>query len=529
MSWAGIANNQTISYNNLQDAVNNGIFTLNLAIAATEQQCTKDYVSTHVSGFNPNYPSYAAKSSSQLVVKSDLYNPGNFTLSPQYGMYFTGLTCTGAPSFTFNVTTQTTLPFNTTIPAQTITVNLNGSSFVGYPLNVSLILNSVTVLDCATITGGGAQSKTLTLPNDITGPSTLRISIGSGACAVTPPSVTFTNISIGATAINPTGQYQYAAGTKFLYSAAEQGYMYVSSDYGATWTQKTSVYDYFMGMAVSDDGQRVMAVGFPGSFYLSTNAGNTWTKLTSFPNITDGFGDTYSPTVMCFSNVSMSGDGLTVLASFLTSKFTKVSDPTQVAYISGVYKSTNGGSSWTTLAYSTNGAQLSANAMNSSGTNQIYSFDGGFRYSTNSGGSFAASGTNQQYLDIGEISMRNNGTEIYAVARAMTGFQDSYPVKSTDGGATWTNITAGSSGTYGSWSSIAASDNGLIIALKNSFYGNGWYPTTIVGNVYNDITSLPPTDLYQTCSVSRSAGYGLIGSTTGLYKTSNGGSTWVSI
>jgi photosystem II stability/assembly factor-like uncharacterized protein len=527
MSWAGIANNQTISYNNLQDAVNNGIFTLTLAIAATNQQCTKEYVSTHVSGFNPNYPSYAAKSNNQLVVKSDLYNPGQFTLSPQYGMFFTGLTCTGAPSFTFNVTTQTTLPFNTTIPAQTITVNLNGSSFVSYPLNVSLVLNSVTILDCATITGGGAQSKTLTLPNAITGPSTLRISIGSGACAVIPPSVVFTNISIGATAISSTGQYQYAGGTKYLYSGAEQGYMYISSDYGVTWTQKTSVYDYFTGMAVSNDGQRVMAVGPSGSCYLSTNAGNTWTKLTSFPSITDVFGDVYSPTTMNFTKVSMSGDGLTVLASFTLTKFNKVSDPTQSRFIAGVYKSTNGGSSWTTLAYS-GVIDYTANALSSSAVYQIYSQDGGFRYSTNSGGSFANSGTGQQSLIIGEISTRNNGSEIYAVPLAMTGSQIAYPVRSTNGGASWSNITAGSSGNVNFWSCIAASDVGLIVALKNAFYGDGWYPTVISGSVFNDITSLPPTDLYQTCAVSRSAGYGLIGSTTGLYKTTNSGSTWTS-
>jgi hypothetical protein len=528
MSWAGIANNQTISYNNLQDAVNNGIFTLNLAIAPTNQQCTKDYVSTHVSGFNPNYPSYAAKSSNQLVVKSDLYNPGQFTLSPQYGMYFTGLTCTGAPTFTFNVTTQTTLPYNTTIPAQTITVNLDGSSIVGYPLNLSLVLNSVTILDCVDINSGGAQTKTLTLPNAITGPSTLRISIGSGACAVVPPSVVFTNISIGATAISSTGQYQYAAGTTFLYSSAEQGYMYLSSDYGATWTQKSSVYDYFTGMAVSNDGLRVIAVGPSGSCYLSTNAGTTWPKLTSFPNITLGLGDVYSPTSINFTKVSMSGDGLTILASFNSTKYTLVSDPNQYQSIAGVYKSTDGGSSWTTLSYSTI-SNYNANALSSSAVYQIHSQDGGFRYSTNSGGSFANSGSGQQTLIIGEISTRNNGSEIYAVPFAMTGSQIAYPLKSTNGGATWTNITAGSSGDVNFWSCVAASDTGLIVALKNAFYGNGWYPTVISGSVFNDIISLPPTDLYQTCAVSRSAGYGLIGSTTGLYKTTNGGSTWVSI
>lgn len=529
MSWSGLANNQTISYNNLQDAVNNGVFTLVSSISATNQESTKQYVSDHVSGYDTSYPSYAIKKNNQLLVKGDIYNPGDFTLSPQYGMYFTGLTCTGAPSFTFNVTSQTTLQYTGTIPAQTITVNLNGSSIAGYPLNVSLILNSVTILDCATISSGGAQSKTLVLPNNINSPSTLRISIGSGSCSVSPPPITFTNTSIGATAISSTGQYQYAAGTKYLYSAAEKGYMYISSDYGVNWERKTSVYDYFTGMATSNDGQIAMACGPVGSFYKSSNAGSIWAKLTNFPGFTDGFGTQYNgPTSANFTKVSLSGDGSVVLVSFANTIFYQTLNPTQYAYIGGVYKSTDGGSNWTLISYS-DLSNFSANALSSSAVYQLYSIDGGFRYSTNSGATFGISGTSQQYNIVGEISTRNNGAEIYAVAVSMTGFQNSYPVVSTDGGASWSNIAQGSSGAYGSWSNIAASDSGLIIALKNSFYGNGWYPTRITSGVYNDITALPSTNLWTACAVSRSAGYGLIGSTTGLYKTTNGGSSYISI
>ena len=518
MSWASISNNQTISYNNLQDAVNNGIFTLSLAIAATQQQCTKQYLSSHVSGFDPNYPPYALKKDNQLLVKSDVYNPGSFTLSPQYGMYFTGLTCTGAPSFTFNVTTQTTLTFNGTIPAQTISVNLNGSSFVGYPLNLSLVLNSVTVLDCATITGGGAQTKTLTLANTITGPNTLRISIGGGACSPTPPPVSFTNISVGAAAISSTGQYQYVGGTKFLYSAAEKGYMYISSDYGATWTIKSSVYDYFTGMSSSSDGQTVVACGPVGSFYKTTNAGTTWTKLTNFPAF-----DAYSPpSSVNFTKVSISGDGLVILASFQNTSFS------QYDIFSGVYKSTDGGSNWTLLDKSQL-SDFSANALSSSAVYQIYSIDGADKYSTNSGGSFATGGLIPQALQIGDMSMYSNGSEIYAVPRAMTTGSNGYPMKSTNYGATWTQISAGSSGTVFGWTNVAASDTGLIIALKSAFFGNGWYPTKITSGVYNDITTLPSTDLWTACAVSKSAGYGLIGSTTGLYKTTNGGSSWTQL
>lgn len=519
MSWAGISSNQCISYANLQDAVNNGIFTLVSAISSTGQQATKQYVNDHVSGFNTSYPSYASKSNNQLLVKQDIYNPGQFTLSPQYGMYFTGLTCTGAPTFTFNVTSQTTLEFNTTIPAQTITVNLNGSSFVGYPLNLTLVLNSATILDCVNITAGGSQTKTLTLPSSINGPSTLRISIGSGGCAVSPP-ISFSGVSIGAAAISSTGQYQYAGGTKFLYNAATKGYMYTSSDYGATWAIKQSVYNYFTGMATSDNGQVVMAVGPSGSAYLSSNAGSTWTTPT-FPGFNDGTYN-WTPTAINFTKVSMSADGSIILASFNTTKFISGVDFT---YLEGIYKSTNSGATWSLLTWS-NTINFQANAISSSGVYQIHSYDGADRYSTNSGSSFSTGAAIPYAIEIADMSMYSNGSQIYAVPRSMvTGF-NAYPMKSTDYGATWTQISAGSSGTVTYWSNIAVSDTGLIIALKSAFYGNGWYPTKIVSGVFNDITSLSSTNLWTACAVSKSAGYGLIGATTGLYRTTDGGSTF---
>jgi len=67
MSWAGLANNQTVSFNNLQDAVDNSIFTSASAIPASNEQITKADANLYV--YVQAIPS---KSNSQLVVKSDL-------------------------------------------------------------------------------------------------------------------------------------------------------------------------------------------------------------------------------------------------------------------------------------------------------------------------------------------------------------------------------------------------------------------------------------------------------------------------
>ena len=67
MSWAGLANNQTVSFNNLQNAVDNSIFTAAQAIPASNEQITKSDALLYV--YVQAIPS---KSNSQLVVKSDL-------------------------------------------------------------------------------------------------------------------------------------------------------------------------------------------------------------------------------------------------------------------------------------------------------------------------------------------------------------------------------------------------------------------------------------------------------------------------
>jgi hypothetical protein len=80
MSWASIANNQTVSFNNLQDAVNNGVFTLKAAIPVSLEQITKSDANTHVY-INTSYGPYASKASNQLVVKSNLQAITYFYLS----------------------------------------------------------------------------------------------------------------------------------------------------------------------------------------------------------------------------------------------------------------------------------------------------------------------------------------------------------------------------------------------------------------------------------------------------------------
>jgi hypothetical protein len=71
MSWASLANNQCISFNNLQDAVTTGVFALKNSIPVSTEQITKADADYYVY-IDTAYGPYASKASNQLVVKSNL-------------------------------------------------------------------------------------------------------------------------------------------------------------------------------------------------------------------------------------------------------------------------------------------------------------------------------------------------------------------------------------------------------------------------------------------------------------------------
>lgn len=71
MSWAGLANNQTISFTNLKDAVDTGVFISKATQVTSNEQITKQDA-IDKAWVNTVYTPLSSKSSNQLVVKSDL-------------------------------------------------------------------------------------------------------------------------------------------------------------------------------------------------------------------------------------------------------------------------------------------------------------------------------------------------------------------------------------------------------------------------------------------------------------------------
>ena len=81
MSWSGIASSQTVTFNNLQDAVNNGVFTIKNTIPSSNECITKSDADYYVN-IDTSVNSYSSKSSNQLVYKQDLV--ASVTLPPVY-------------------------------------------------------------------------------------------------------------------------------------------------------------------------------------------------------------------------------------------------------------------------------------------------------------------------------------------------------------------------------------------------------------------------------------------------------------
>lgn len=112
MSWAGIANNQTISLDNLKDAVTTGVFTELTTIPTGTKQITKSEAITYVS-IETTVEPIASKANNQLVVKTDLVPTGATTTTT------TTTSTTAAPTTTTTTTTTTAAPTTTTTTTTT--------------------------------------------------------------------------------------------------------------------------------------------------------------------------------------------------------------------------------------------------------------------------------------------------------------------------------------------------------------------------------------------------------------------------
>ena len=514
--FSGLANNQAVSNTNLNNAVTNGYFTGLTTIPTTGLEVTKARAITYISGFNANYPPFAAKASNQLIVKSDFYNPGNYILDAAYGMSFTSMSGSvgGLPTFTYPVSGgNTTKTYNGIISAQTLTIGLSGT-LVSSPAKIVLYVDGI-IVDCQNITTG-VQTKTLTIPNSIFSPSNIKISINLSSCAAIP--VVSFSASVSAVAISrTTGQYQIAGvGNADYYNsyAIASGYISTSSDYGATWTKRTP-YGYWATVSVSDDGQYMLAGDLAGNAYISSNYGATWTQTLSY-------------SLQFFQASAISNGG--------TYMYLSTSVPG--GYTPIFLVSTNQGSTWNNVSWGAVSSIYRIYALTISSTGQYlyagYSVGGQVANSSNYGSTASfntvISPISTQYFYIESLSSSASGAN--AILSYVTYnynnssvFAANYLKATTNSGSSWSDITGGSTGQQ-IWKMAAINNSGTGYAVIHSINGSTSYLQQITTLSSISPITTPGIRTWQCIAISGNGTYILAGHYNGLYRSADGGSTW---
>ena len=216
-------------------------------------------------------------------------------------------------------------------------------------------------------------------------------------------------------------------------------YVYTSADYGATWTQRTSLGNRnFQKLACDNTGQKiVVCVGFSAGFiYTSTDGGATWTQRATSQNW------------LCITSDSTGQN----LAAGVTSGYIWTSTDYGVTW---TQRTGSGSRGWYALASNSTGTYLLANSVAGSA---------GYLYvSSNSGVTWTqvtSAGSHNWF----QVCMSSTGQYMYA----SEGYGvNGYIWSSNNYGVTWTQLTGSTSQ---AWRKIACDSTGQYFYACNGLY-----------------------------------------------------------
>ena len=261
------------------------------------------------------------------------------------------------------------------------------------------------------------------------------------------------------------------------------------------WTLTTAPYNNWFPVAISADGNTLIATSDSGSIYVSRNSGASWTTATNAPSVS----------WVC---VSISADGSKMVAGIdggtiytsedygLTWKPTKAPD-----------------NFWESIACSADGTKLAAAAFSDGLNNQA---PGQIHLSQNSGVTWKTPHHSKKYHQFWlAIASSSDGSKLVAVNAGGSIYT------SKNSGNTWSLTSAPNA----SWFSVASSTNGdkLVVAAN----GGPIYTSTNAGVTWQAETNAPNAAW---ASVASSAdGNKLSAAQWGgqIYISDDAGSTWL--
>jgi hypothetical protein len=532
MAYSDLAENQGVSFNSLISGVSQGYFTAKTTIPSSAQMTTKSACNTYVN-IDTSYAPFASKTNNQLVVKEDLksnqatlYITNNFFTGTITDVTVNGVSITGA-SFPLNIGNGTT-GYTTQLGTHDILVYYADAT---NPSNYMEIQDSEYNSSCVDGFTSFGPSPYVTFSSQIINTSVaVTIVSGDGSCPGPIPPPPISTLPFATVAVSRgTGQYMLAGNANFTNGYSE-GLLFRSTNYGVTW-QSASAFGYWYKVAISDDGQYMLAVEYYGRAYKSSDYGANWTAINNFPapNMFVSALQTLS-----FRGAAISNDGQFQVITTAEQTF---SDGTAYTII---FVSSDYGNNWFARRSSSfSGAIYEAAAISSNGQTILVaegrSFigQGSILRSTNYGVNWSTAANSINAGNLVDVAILADGSQAIA-ARFSNDIIESSPspylLSSSDGGFNWANVTGGGAAAQQRWMRVAINTNGAADAYAlpntNSSTKNK-YKVPFLSTV---ILNTPLGEKYwKSVANSNNGQYVLLGANNGLFVSNDQGVTYTAI
>lgn len=541
MAYSDLANNQGVSFNSLISGVSQGYFTAKTGIPSSAQMTTRSACNTYVN-VDPLYPPFAAKANNQLVVKQDLRaNEATLNITNSFfigtitNVTVNGVSVTGG-SFPLDIGNSTTA-YSTQVGTYDILVYYADAT---NPSNYMRITDSAynnTCVDGFSSLGPGPYYVTFSSQVLVT---TVPVNIvsGDGSCVAPPPTLIstlpFSTVAVSRT----TGQYMLAGNTN-IGNPFTEGTLFRSTNYGANW-ELVSALGYWNKVAISDNGQYMLAVEYYGRAYKSSDYGANWTAINNFP-----FPDIPNPAcplpalqTLNFRGAALSSDGQHQVISTAPTNYgtcTIFGSNFNFSY-STVFVSNDYGATWDARQNILNGSYfyfydavaISANGQTILLTTNISGQSGSIRRSTNAGVNWSSIASSFAIGFLVDVAILADGSQ--AIAARYSNDYEPYLISSSDGGATWANVTGGGSNAQKQWQRVAINFNGAADAYAlpntNSLIKDK-YRVPFLNTV---ILNTPLGQKYwKSVANSNNGQYVLLGANNGLFVSNDQGVTYTAI
>ncbi len=323
---------------------------------------------------------------------------------------------------------------------------------------------------------------------------------------------------------------------------------YKSTDSGVTWTRK-SVWSYPPGnpqYAHADHHELIFKPGDPntilagtdGGIYKSINGGDTWTSLNNglacyqfyamgndALNSSVCYGGTQDNGTNKYTgsntwNWVMSGDGGYCTVDYTNSNivYAEIQRGTH-------YKSTNAGSSWSTIQSGITGygEWVTPVAMDPTNPSVLYTSTTQVYKTTNGGVTWSAISPSLSAYYVSTLAVAPSNPQVIYAGIAGGG----QVWKTTDGGGNWTSITTGLPNRYVTRVAVHPTDpNTVFVTLSGYASGHVWKSTNGGSSWSNASTGIPDIPCNAIVIDGSTPATMYVGTDLGVYRSTDGGAAW---